>query len=283
MHEESVLLLDGRTLAYTDLGSSSGPLVMYFHGAPSSRLDLAYFENDLTDRGLRVISADRPGFGRSSPQPGRRREDWPTDVAALADHLGVQRFAVLGLSSGGPYAVTCAVQLPDRVTAAAIVEGETDFGWSGAWDGYAEYEATLMRIGDEERATAWCEARYGSDGAGFFEIMQDIAPADHVAFGDEAFTAALTTSIREAFRQGVGAYAQDVVIQGRPWAFDPRGIVAPVLVHHGEADTMTPVAHSRHTADLIPGARLTIWPDEGHISLITKIPSIATELVAGHQ
>jgi len=280
MREESLLLHDGRTLAYTDLGSPSGPVVMYFHGAPSSRLDLAYFEDDLADRDVRVVSADRPGFGRSSPQRGRRREDWPADVAALADHIGVHRFAVMGLSSGGPYAVTCAALLPDRVTAAAIVEGETDFAWTGAWDGYADYEATLMRIGDEDRGTAWCEAHYGSDGAGFFEVMQEIAPADQAAFDDEAFTASLTASIREAFRQGVAAYAQDIVVQGRPWALDLQAIVAPVLIHHGDADTMTPSAHSRRTAELIPGARLTIWPDEGHISLITKIPEIASELVA---
>lgn len=283
MREASVGLPDGRTLAYTDLGASDDAVVMYFHGAPSSRLDLAYFEDDLTARGVRVISADRPGFGRSSPRPGRAREDWPTDVAALADHIEVDRFAVMGLSSGGPYAVACAALLADRVVAAAVVEGETDFAWAQAWDDYSEYEATLMRIGDEAQGAAWCEDRYGSDGVGFFEVMQDISPADQAAFDDEAFTAALTASVREAFRQGVGAYAQDVVLQGKPWAFDPHAIIAPVLVHHGEADTMTPVAHSKHTADLIPGARLRIWPEEGHISLITKIPDIAAELVTAHQ
>jgi len=97
MPEAPVLLDDGRTLADTDLGASTGPVIMYFHGAPG-------------------------------------------DVAALADHIGVQDFAVLGLSSGGPCAPECAACLPDRGTAAAIVEGETDFAWAGAWDDYAEYE-----------------------------------------------------------------------------------------------------------------------------------------------
>lgn len=281
MREASVLLPDGRTLAYTEHGASTGSVVMYFHGAPGSRLEPAHFEDDLAARGVRVVAADRPGFGRSSPQPGRRREDWPTDVAALADHLGVQRFAVLGLSSGGHYAVTCAALLADRVSAAAVVEGETDFAWAGAWDDYAEYEATLMRTGDEKLGTAWCEEHYGSDGAGFFEIVQDIAPADQATFDDdEAFTAALMASVREAFRQGVGGYAQDIVIQGEPWTFDPSGIVAPVVIHHGEADTMVPVAHSHHTAELIPGSHLTTWPYDGHISLITKIPDIAAEVAA---
>jgi pimeloyl-ACP methyl ester carboxylesterase len=280
MREESVVLPDGRRLAYTDLGAPDGLVVMYFHGAPGSRLDLVQFEDDLAARDLRVITADRPGYGRSSPQPGRHREDWPTDVSALADRVGVGRFAVIGLSSGGPYAVLCAAMLPDRVTAAAVVAGETDFAWAGAWDGYPEDEGTLMRIGDEEQGAAWCEARYGPDGAGFLETTQEIAPADQAAFDDEAFAAALIGSLREAFRQGVGGYAQDVVIQGQPWTVDLDAIVAPVSIHHGEADTMTPVAHSRHTAELIPGAQLRIWPDEGHISLITKIPGIAADLVA---
>jgi pimeloyl-ACP methyl ester carboxylesterase len=158
------MLSDGRTLAYTDLGASNGPVVMYFHGAPGSRLDLPFFEDDLASRGVRVICADRPGYGRSSPQPDRRREHWPTDVTALADSVGLGSFAVLGLSTGGAYAVTCAAMLPDRVATAGVVEGETDFAWAGAWDGYPEYEGTLMRIGEEERGAAWCETRYGPGG-----------------------------------------------------------------------------------------------------------------------
>jgi pimeloyl-ACP methyl ester carboxylesterase len=114
---------------------------------------------------VRVVSTDRPGYGGSSPQAGRGLADWPAHVAALADHLGVERFAVLGASSGGPYAVACAALLPDRVASAGVVCGVTDFGWTGAWDGYPEAESELMRIGDEAEAVAWCQARYGHDGS----------------------------------------------------------------------------------------------------------------------
>jgi pimeloyl-ACP methyl ester carboxylesterase len=119
--------------------------VIYFHGAPSTRLDLTFFEDASAERGVRVVSPDRPGYGASSPQRGRRLEDWPSDVAALADHLDVERFAVLGLSSGGPYAVASAALLPDRVAGAGSVAGETDFGWPGARDGYPAHDRPRHR------------------------------------------------------------------------------------------------------------------------------------------
>ncbi|HEY6778657.1 MAG TPA: alpha/beta hydrolase [Thermoleophilaceae bacterium] len=281
MLDASVTLPDGRLLAYTDLGASGGPVVIYFHGAPSTRLDLTSFEEAFAECGVRAVSPDRPGYGGSSPQRGRRLHDWPSDVAALADHLDVERFAVLGLSSGGPYAVACAALLPDRVASAGSVAGETDFGWPGAWDGYPENEGELMRIGDEAGAVAWCEARYGPDGSGFMEGgLGELAEADQAALQDEALATTLMTTVGEAFRQGVGGYAQDITLQGRPWSFDTAAIVAPVWILHGEADTVVPVAHGRHTAELIPTAKLLTWPDEGHISIFTKIPELAADLVA---
>lgn len=105
----------------------------------------------------------------------------------MANHLGIERFAVPGLSSGGPYAVACAALLPDRVASAGIVGGETDFAWPGAWEGYLENEGTLMRIGDEAGSGAWCEACYGPDGSGFMEAgLGELAPPDQAALEDEA-------------------------------------------------------------------------------------------------
>jgi pimeloyl-ACP methyl ester carboxylesterase len=165
--DAAITLPDGRALAYTDLGRRSAPVVMYCHGAPGSRLDLETFGDAFAAENVRVVSADRPGYRRSSAQPGRRREDWPRDIATLADHLDVERFAVMGASSGGPYALACAALLPDRVAGAGVVCGVTDFGWPGAWDDLPEDDETiLMRIGDEAEAHAWCEERYGLTPAG---------------------------------------------------------------------------------------------------------------------
>ena len=276
---DAVLTLpDGRSLAYTDCGQPAGPLVVYFHGAPSSRLDLVGAEESFSAFGVRVVAPDRPGYGRSSPQAGRGFGDWAPDVAALADHLGAERFAVMGSSSGGPYAVACAALLPERIVSAGVVAGVTDMGWPGAWERYEQSEATLMRIGDEAAALRWCQERYGPDGSGFFDSVGELAAADMALLEDEAVARGFVTTVSEAFHQGVGGFAQDITVQGRPWPFDPSLITAPTRVLHGQADTFVPIAHGRHTADVIPGASLTAFPDHGHLSIITEIPQLTADL-----
>jgi pimeloyl-ACP methyl ester carboxylesterase len=279
MRDASITLPDRRVLAYTDCGTSDGPVVIYCHGAPTSRLDLVGFDESFRSLGVRVVSPDRPGYGGSSAQPGRGFDDWPHDVMALADHLDAERFVVIGLSSGGPYAVACAARLGDRVAAAGVVAGVTDMGWPGAWEGYEEGEAALMRVGDEAAATAWCEEHYGPDGSRFFESAGEMAPADLALLEDETMAAAIFATMGEAFRQGVAGFAQDVTVQGRPWPFDPTAIVAPTRVLHGEADTLVPIAHGRHTAEVIPGATFVPLPAHGHLSTITEIPELCGDLV----
>ncbi|MFC0533251.1 alpha/beta fold hydrolase [Phytohabitans kaempferiae] len=280
MRDDSLTLPDGRTLAFTDLGAPDGAPVLYFHGAPTSRLDLAPYDAEFARLGLRVFSPDRPGYGRSTPQPGRLLEGWAADVTALADHLGLERFATVGYSSGGPYAVASAALLPHRVVAAGVVAGVTDMGWAPAWEGYDEAEAELMRVGEMGAALAWCESRYGVDGTRFLEGGSEWAPADRVLLGDPDLAAAMVETMGEGFRQGVVGYAHDITVQGRPWAFDPGAVRAPVTVLHGEADTILRTAHSQHTADIVPGAKLDLRPGEGHLSIVGRIPRLAADLVA---
>lgn len=278
MIDAALTLPDGRSLAYTGCGAPAGPIVVYFHGAPTSRLDLTTLEESFSGLGVRVVSPDRPGYGRSSPQAGRGFTDWAHDVAALADHLGAGSLAVMGWSSGGPCAVACAALLPERIAAAGVVAGVTDMGWPGAWEGYDPLEAALMRIGDEAAAVRWCQEHYGPDGSKYFDAAGELAPADLALLEDQAMATGLFTTVGEAFRQGVGGFAQDITVQGRPWPFDPSQITAPVRVLHGQADTFVPVAHGRHTADVIPGASLMAFPDHGHLSIITEVPQLAADL-----
>jgi pimeloyl-ACP methyl ester carboxylesterase len=275
-----MLLRDGRLLAFTDCGASSDPPVFYCHGAPGNRLDLVWIEDAFRGVGIRVVSADRPGYGGSSPHPGRGWNDWPDDLAALADHLSVERFAVMGWSSGGPYAVACASLLPERVTSAAIISGVTDMGWPDAWEGYDEAEATLMRIGDEAQAVAWCDEHYGPDGARFFSGPGDLPPADVAFLQDDAVSARWMPTRAEAFRRGIGGFAQDLTVQGRSWSFDPGKITAPTRVLHGEDDTRVPIKHSRHTAEAISRAALETFPGRGHLSMLPETPRVAAELIA---
>jgi pimeloyl-ACP methyl ester carboxylesterase len=118
--------------------------------------------------------------------------DWPLDVGALADALGLDRFIVAGHSSGGPYAVACAALLPERVSAGLIFSGVTDMQWPGAWEGYIETEKQLMRTDNEEKAVAWCIERFGEDGSGFFAAIDfKLSQPDEAFFADQQIAAAL--------------------------------------------------------------------------------------------
>ncbi len=282
MIDSTMTLPDGRTLAYTEVGAPGGAAALYFHGAPGSRFELLSLDDAFAAVGVRVITADRPGYGSSSPHVGRTTADWADDVTALADHLGLDRFVVMGLSSGGPYTVACASLLGDRVVGAIVAAGNTDMSWPESSAGYMQSELDIMAMDDEAAAVAWCEEHYGADGSGLFDgdSDMDLGPADNAWLADEANLASLMTTMGEAFAQGVVGYAHDITVQGRPWSFDPGAITCPTIVVHGADDQLVPLAHSGHTASLIPGAELRVLDGVGHLSLGDRLPALVAR--TGH-
>jgi len=254
MIDTTTTLDDGRTLAFTDIGSPEGSVVFYCHGAPGGRLELVALDAAFAEVGVRVVTPDRPGYGGSTPLDGRTTASWADDIAALADRLGVKRFGVMGLSSGGPYAVACAALLPDQVCGAVVAAGNTDMSWPDARSGYLESELTIMGLDDEDAAVTYCVERYGADGLRFFEGEMDLGATDNAWLADPENATALFSTMGEAFGQGVTGHAHDITVQGRPWTFDLGSIAVPVIVAHGDDDQLVPLAHSRHTASLIPGA-----------------------------
>jgi pimeloyl-ACP methyl ester carboxylesterase len=280
--DATLKLPDGRTLAYADLGAPDGPLVMSFHGAPSSRLETSAWDDDFKRLGVRLVAPERPGYGLSSPLPGRQREQWPADVAVLADSLGRERFAVMGASSGGPYTVACAALMGDRVVAATVVAGVTDVAWAGYFEQYGDSFPAIkevMSCPDEASAQRCCIEHYGVDGRGFGDSVPELGAADRAFFRDSRQLASrFMHSMGEAFRQGTAAFAQDLLIEGQPWAFDPTTITIPVRVVHGELDMLCPVGHSRHTAEVIPTASFELVPRHGHISILAEYPRFAADM-----
>lgn len=280
MEDERLTLKDGRTIAYTDIGDPKGSCVMNFHGAPASRFLVTYLDGAFAEQGLRVISPDRPGYGGSSPQPGRSMADWPDDVAELADALDIDSFAVLGSSSGGPYAVACCALLPEQVIGGVVVAGATDMSWSGASEGYPEVELAIMNLDGEKSAIDWCTDEFGPDGHKFYDNEPlDWPEPDEEFLADDSKSAHLAKAMNEAFAQGVEGYAQDIIVQGREWPFDPGDIQCPVHVVHGERDTLVPMSQSRHTADLIPTATLKTVEGHGHASILDEFPRLTAELI----
>ena len=119
--EHRLRLADGRTLACLEFGDPAGPPVLYFHGYPGSRLEARVAADAARRLGLRLLAVDRPGFGQSTFQAGRTVGGWAADVAALADHLALERFSLVGVSGGAPYALACAAQLSHRLARVALV------------------------------------------------------------------------------------------------------------------------------------------------------------------
>ncbi|MFW6153566.1 MAG: alpha/beta fold hydrolase, partial [Halobacteriota archaeon] len=264
---ETIDLKDGRTLAYCEFGDQNGDPVFVFHGGVGSRGFGLLFDDAAIERGVRIVSPDRPGYGRSDPQPNRRLLDWLADVAALADDLGLDRFAVLGVSGGGPYAAACAHDLSSRLTAVAMVSslgppdaprtrGIVVIAWLARWLPWIAglpIKRTLERARTDPDAAVEARARGKAE------------PEAAMHRGDAGRR--LTAQTAEAGRQGHHHAVVEIAIRGRPWGFDLGDIAVPVGIWHGGLDRTIPVGSAEYLAATIPDARLTVHDDVGHLSL----------------
>ncbi len=273
-HHRSARLPDGRRLGYAEYGREGGDPVFYFHGLPASRLEAAVLDPAAQRRGVRVVAIDRPGFGLSDPAPLRSLRSWADDVATLASTLGIGRFAVLGVSAGGPYALACAYQIATRLTAVGIVGGLGPVYEDWAAAGLRWHARLAVRFA---RAAPWLLWPVHGALIGNFmrfcpglthRIVASASPlADSRVLRRTEIRALLTASVRESMRQGPGGAVQDLRVLARPWGFRLQDIVVPVDLWHGEDDLVVPPEHSRRHAAALPRARMRLLPAEGHFSL----------------
>ncbi len=267
-------LRDGRRLGYAEYGDPGGTPAFYFHGHPGSRLESRFADEASADAGLRVIALDRPGYGLSDFQPGRRILDWPRDVAEAADALGLDRFGVLGSSGGGPYALACAHELPERVTTAGVISGVGPYDVPGATDGMRWQNRVGFQLGARfpplaRLIMASMERQLRRrPGRTLDAIAQAMSPRDAELARRPEVREILAADIAEAFRQGSRGAALDVVLLGRPWGFRPGEIEPEVLLWHGERDVLVPPPMARHVAGELPNCRATFFPDEGHLLFV---------------
>lgn len=272
--------VDGRRLSYTEWGDPAGRPVLEFRGLPSSRwgdaIDLAV----LARAGVRRITVDRPGVGFSDPQLGRTLLDWPADVRALADTLGVGTFAVLGTSGGGPYAAACAVALHDRVSRAVLVSGLGPLDRSEALRGMNRGEAATMILARRAPMLAQCivgaavAAERLRPGTVYKGLLKALPEVDRRVAAQPRVRASLADSYALAFRQGVRGQVHDWAIIASPWVFRPEDIDVPVQLYHGGLDDRVPSHHARDLAARIPHCQLTEYPDEGHMLVFSHAEEI---------
>ncbi|WP_035792018.1 alpha/beta fold hydrolase [Kitasatospora mediocidica] len=266
--ETDVELRDGRTLrAYEACpeGSESGLAVVWHHGTPNVGTPPEPLFAASARHGIRWISYDRPGYGGSTPHPGRDVGSAAADVAAVADALGVDRFAVMGSSGGGPHALACAALLPERVQAVVCAAGLAPFDAPGLdwFAGMAPAGAAELRAAVRGR-----EALEKLLAASEFD-PEIFTPADHAALG--AAWRWLATVAGEALRGGIGGMVDDDLAYVAPWGFDPARVTTPTLVLHGDRDRVVPSGHGAWLArNCGPAAELWARPDDGHISVLNS-------------
>jgi pimeloyl-ACP methyl ester carboxylesterase len=271
MIDRQIRLHDGRQLAYAEYGDLNGKPVLLIQGTPSTRL-MHPDESTTYELGVRLIMFDRPGFGLSDYQPNRLLMDYPNDLAELADALGITRFAVAGISGGGPYTAATAYALSDRVTAAAFIsaagpadaphalDGITPVRRIGYW--LARYAPALVQ------PMLWLTNNPQRDPQQFFaRYTVHNPPADQAILARPEIRAMMIANYAEATRQGLRGFARELWIVARPWGFPLRDIGVPVHIWHGEADNSTPISMARYIASMIPDCRATYLPRAGHMFL----------------
>lgn len=268
-------------------GNPDGHPVVYLHGTPGSRVGPFPRGRVLYELGVRLISFDRPGYGGSDRQPGRRVAHAARDVEAIADHLGLGTFAVVGRSGGGPHALACAALLPERVTRAGVLVSLAPWAAEGLdwFAGMAESNvrefttaasepelltATLAQVADEIKA----------DPASHVSTLAPEMPeSDRRVVADTGIRHLLAKNFAEALRESAAGWIDDNLAFCTPWGFDLSDIHVPVLLWHGENDVFSPAAHARWLAGRIPGAELWIGSDAAHFGALEVVPDVLSWLI----
>lgn len=278
---------DGRHLMVERLGDPQGRPVFLLHGTPGSRLGPAPRGMVLYQRGMQLIAYDRPGYGGSDRLAGRSVADVASDVADIADALGLERFAVVGRSGGAPHALACAALLPHRVTrtAALVTLAPRDADGLDWFEGMAasnvtEYtHATLDPEGVAARLTPRADAIRKDPVRLLDDLRRELTASDRMVVSDAGVRSMLLRNYQEALRTSAYGWIDDALAFCSPWGFDPADIPGEVLLWHGEQDVFSPVGHSRWLAERIPGATAVLEPAAAHFDALHALPRVLTWLL----
>jgi pimeloyl-ACP methyl ester carboxylesterase len=284
----TVTLGDGRRLSYDDIGDRSGAPVVYLHGCPDCRLTSPPDDGIAARAGVRLIAVDRPGYGASDADDGGDENALAVDVIALADALGIDRFAVLGWSSGGPGALALAAGHPDRVAVAGVaagpvpIEADADPAVRGALDPVIAMRTDVLAemTPDEFAASVGpLVAVHGLTIELARELIVDRKPPAYLFDLDsvDGLLDQLALGMTAAVEHGLAGAERDMRCMASPWPFDLSNIATPVQLWYGAADATFGPAAGRWLAGRIPSARLEVV-DASHLLPLVRWESILTVL-----
>lgn len=256
------------------LAADATPLVFH-HGTPGSKVNSSAWPRAAAERGLRLVTYSRPGYGGSARHPGRAVVDVVPVVSAILDHLGAERAVVAGESGGGPHTLATAARLPDRIAGALCIAGVAPYDAVGLDWSAGMGEGNIVEFGKalagEDALREFLQAE--ADGlreatpAQIVDGLRTILPPQDVAAIHGDFGEDLARSFHEALRPGVDGWVDDDLAFVRPWGFDLAEIAVPVFVWQGSVDLMVPFAHGQWLAEHVPGAVAHLEQGEGHLSV----------------
>jgi pimeloyl-ACP methyl ester carboxylesterase len=263
-------LADGRRIGYAEFGDARGAAVLAIHGTPGSRFMFALTDRAARARGLRIIAPERPGYGLSD----FRREDTlgsaAEDMRGFADALGLDRFAVIGVSGGGPHAIATAASMPDRTALLALVSPVGPIADCHARIRLSKLHRLIFtRMGGSDPA---CAAFFWSlrnlvrwaPGVAYRALMQRVSPSDRAVLARDEVKANLQAALREGLRPGIDGARQDLRLFCAPWGLPLREIDVPAVVWQGSDDAIVPPDGAYHLAETLPNCRLDIIQGGGH-------------------
>lgn len=269
-------------------GPPDGRVLVFHVGTPNAPDAFPLLTDALDERGWQLVAYARPGYATSPRREGRSVADAATDTAAILDELGLDRFVTIGWSGGGPHALACAALLPDRCDGAASLAGVAPFDAEGldflagmgpenveefeaAVRSRTELEAFLEQFSDQLSKVTGEEI-----GASLGGLVDDV---DRAALTGE-LAKTMARMLRRALSTGIAGWLDDDLAFVRPWGFDLSEITVPVAIWQGAHDRMVPFSHGEWLAAHVPGARVHLYEDEGHISLVGQLPRILDDLVS---
>jgi pimeloyl-ACP methyl ester carboxylesterase len=288
--ELHVRLSDGRTAAVQVVNPDGASTVVICHGIPGSRLLPHWLVPIAEAAGVRAVGIDRPGFGGSDTRPGRTILEWPDDAAEVADHLGVQRFAVLGISGGSPYALACCARIPDRITRVVLAAPVTPWDRPALRARLSERRATLPVLWAVGHSRIVARGFYALPARGlrnvpekaFAALAKSLSEPDRRVLAEPKTSSFVMATMREGLRSGGRAWAEDEALVDGDWGFSPSDVSkdVPIEVWHGEQDSAVPSASARRLVEALSNAKLLTHPDDGHFSMgLARLDAIVPALV----
>ncbi len=281
-------LRDGRHLGYAIYGDPDGDTVLWFHGTPGGRGQVPpSVRAAATARGVRIVGVDRPGTGASTGHLHSEIVDYAGDIEQLADEIVADRFAMIGLSGGGPYVLACAYALPARVVAGAVLGGVAPTRGDDSIDGGVARLArqfqsalTVMREPLGFALTAFARVARPIESQAFALYMRNSPDGDQRVFASPEMKEMFISDLRSAARTGLKAPVYDAILFGRHWGFSLGDIKIPIRFWHGDADNIVPLEHAHHLAALVEDSTLSIRHGESHLGALEAGEEILDTLLS---